>query len=159
MSSRFLIAILVAGAFALACGPLARSNDAPQREADAAEPLMASTDTTAGPLATSVNVSVKDQVTLGLHVTNRSDRRLELSFRSGQTHDFVVLDSIGREVWRWSQGRMFTQAMQNRLVGSRETLSWEEKWDAAGRSGTYTAVAVLTSSTHPVEERVSFTLD
>lgn len=157
MSSRFFIVLLCAGAIALACGPLARSNDANSGDAEAAQsvPVDPSDDS---PLATSVNVSVGEQITLGLHVTNRTDRRLEVTFPSGQTHDFVVLDSIGREVWRWSQERMFTQAMQNRMIGTRETLSYEERWDPAGRTGTFTAVGVLTSTTHPIEERVAFTL-
>lgn len=155
MSSRFLIAILCAGALALSCGPLARSNDVAKQDTAAAQPVNVDPDR---PLATSVNVTVDEQVALALHVTNHSERRLELTFPSGQTHDFVVLDSVGREVWRWSQGRMFTQAMQNRLLGSRETLSYEERWDPRGRTGTFTAVAVLASSTHPIEDRVAFTL-
>ncbi len=149
--------MLCAGAIALACGPLARSNDVNRNDAEAAQ-LVNADPSDDSPLATSVNVSVGDQVTLGLHLTNRTDRRLEVSFPSGQTHDFVVLDSIGREIWRWSNGRMFTQAMQNRMVGTRETLSYEERWDPAGRTGTFTAVGMLTSTNHPIEERVSFTL-
>ncbi len=109
-------------------------------------------------LATSVDVTVRDRVTLALHVTNTIGKRLELSFHSGQTHDFVVLDAAGREVWRWSADRMFTQALQNTLLDPRETISYEERWDPAGRTGQFTAVAVLTSNNYPVEERVQFTL-
>lgn len=109
-------------------------------------------------LATSLNVSVKDGVTLAFHVTNTTSQQVELDFRSGQTYDFVVVDSVGKELWRWSEGRMFTQALQNKLLRPRETLTFEERWTSPPRSGTFTALGSLTSNNHPVSERVSFTL-
>ena len=109
-------------------------------------------------LATSLDVTVRDGVTLALHVTNTADKRVELQFSSGQTHDFIILDSKGREVWRWSADRMFTQALQNKLLDPRETVTYEEEWDAAGRKGRFTAIGKLTSTNYPVQERVEFTL-
>jgi hypothetical protein len=155
MTSRFLIWLCCAGALVLACGPRVRSNEAAIAKAagDVKRPQGSGK-----MLATSVDVTVRDGVTLALHVTNTSDKRVEMRFRSGQTHDFIVLDSAGREVWRWSADRMFTQALQNELLDPRETISYEEHWDAAGRVGRFTAVAVLTSSNYPVKERVEFTL-
>ncbi len=111
-----------------------------------------------GPLATSLNVSVEDGVTLTLNITNTSERRVELTFPSGQTHDFAVLDSAGKVVWQWSEGRLFTQAMQNKLLTSRESAKYQEKWNAAGLAGKFTAVATLRSTNYPVEERIEFTL-
>lgn len=148
--------MLCAGALALACGPLARSNEAPRQDTTVAVTPDAPADQRA--LARSVNVSVSEDVTFSLHLTNWLERRAELTFPNGQTHDFYVLDSTGREIWRWSTGRMFTQAMQKRSIGSRETLSFDERWVPAGRTGDFTAVGVLLSSTHPIEDRVPFTL-
>lgn len=109
-------------------------------------------------LATALDVTVDSRVTLALHVTNNTDKRIELNFPSGQTHDFVVTNESGREVWRWSAEQMFTQALQNRNLGARETMSYSERWDPAGQRGTFTAVATLTSTNHPVRERVTFSL-
>ncbi len=95
-------------------------------------------------------------VRFALSVTNGTSRRVELNFPSGQTHDFVVLDVTGREVWRWSDGRMFTQLMQNRLLEARDVVTYDERWPAPPSSGRYTLVAVLHSDTHPVEKRVDF---
>lgn len=158
MSSRLVIWLLCAGALALACGPHARHNESAASTTDAkpAEPRAPASDE--HPLATSANVAVKNGVALSIHVTNLSDHAVELDFPSGQTHDFVVVDSLGREVWRWSDGRMFTQALQNKLLDSRETVTYAEHWDGRGRTGRFTAIALLKSSNHPVEERVSFTL-
>ncbi len=102
-----------------------------------------------------VDVQLRDGVEFDLSLLNDSGKRVELDFTSGKTHDFVVLDARGREVWRWSEGRMFTQAMRNRLLDVRDTAHWSERWDAAA-PGAYTVVAMLTAANHPVEQRVDF---
>jgi hypothetical protein len=151
-SSRPLFFALAALALAIACGPRAtRKDEAPQRDASTTPAHDSS-------IAASTGVSVGSGVQFTLHVTNLHDRALELRFPTGQTHEFVVMDSAGREIWRSSQGRLYTQTLQNRLLDSRETLTFAERWDGAGRVGRFTAVARLASTNHPVEERVDFVL-
>lgn len=152
MRSRLLVLLLCAGALVLACGPRAQSN------AESSTTTQRAVDDSGKVLATSLNVSVERGVQFAFHVTNNSDKKIELRFPSGQTHDFVVLDSIGREVWRWASERMFTQAMQTRMLGARETMKVEEEWDPAERKGTFTVVARLTSRNHPLEEKIEFAL-
>lgn len=156
MSSRLIIWILIAGALALACGPRSRSAES-ATAADASGDSAAAADSGSA-LATSLAVTVQDGVRLVLSATNTSGSRMELDFPSGQLYDFAVLDSMGREVWRWSTGRMFTQALQNRFLAPGETLSFAERWDARTPAGRYTAVATLASSSQPVEKRVAFTI-
>ena len=92
-----------------------------------------------------------------LHVANTGGKRAEVQFPSGYTHDFVVLDSTGREVWRWAKGRLFTQTVQNRHLKSGDSFRFAERWaDAA--PGTYTVIATLRSANYPVEERSAFVL-
>jgi hypothetical protein len=162
MASRPVIWLLVAGAIALACGPHARRNDAKASttdgRADTTPKKTAKSIPEAQALAASAKVAVHDGVSFTLHVTNLADHALELNFPSGKTHDFVVVDSAGRVVWRWSDGQMFTQALQNKLLDPNETLTYEEKWNASGLRGRFTARALLESSNHPVEERIDFTL-
>jgi hypothetical protein len=169
MNTRLIISLLCAGALAFACGPRSRS-DAPTTLASAL-PLHASTvKPTAAPtvprkkanakpdarLATKLNVTVAhSDVRLALDVKNVGGRHAELTFPSGQAYDFVVVDSAGREVWRWSGGRMFTSGVQNKQLGVGDMLQVSESWDAA-KPGHYTAIATLKSSNFPVEERVDF---
>ncbi len=65
---------------------------------------------------------------------------------------------MGREVWHWADGRMFTQSLQNKLLASGDTMKIAEQWDAPAMKGRYTAVAKLRSSNFPLEQRVSFVL-
>jgi hypothetical protein len=156
MNPRIVIALLCAGALVFACGP--RPNES---EASPAPSLDTPTgiQSISGDIASSLSLGVGDEVELRLHVTNSSEKKLELTFPSGQTHDFYVLDAAGREVWRWSKGKLFTQSLQKKLLDAGSTVSWSEEWDAPTDSAaTYTAVAVLHSSSHPIEKRVEFTV-
>jgi hypothetical protein len=157
MNSRIVIALLCAGAVAFACGPRPHESEASPGPAGRGSSASASA---VGPdIASSLSLSVSEDVEFRLHVTNRSPKKLELTFPDGQTHDFYVLDTTGREVWRWSEGKLFTQSLQKKLLDAGSTVSYSEEWDATATSGaTYTAVAVLNSSSHPVEKRVEFTL-
>jgi hypothetical protein len=96
---------------------------------------------------------------LTLRVVNLDDRQVEINFPTGQTHDFVVVDSTGAEVWRWSQGRLFTSSLQNMLVGAHDTVTFEEEWDPRHAArGRYVARADLRSSNFPVQQRADFVL-
>jgi hypothetical protein len=142
--TRVVLSLLATAIAVFACGP--RSHSAPT-SARAGKP--------SGQLVAHVDVQLRDGVEFDLSLLNDSGKRVELDFTSGKTHDFVVLDARGREVWRWSEGRMFTQAMRNRLLDVRDTAHWSERWDAAA-PGAYTVVAMLTAANHPVEQRVDF---
>lgn len=99
-----------------------------------------------------------DKLRFSLNVRNNTAKMLELRFPDGQTHDFVVKDFAGKEVWRWSEGRMFTSAMRSEtLKGKGETL-FSESWDTKGQHGAFTAVAILKSDNFPVETTVQFVL-
>ena len=125
MTRRSITWILCIAAIALACGPHAQHGDGDAHASvpNAHEPK-ASSDTS---LAASAKVAVRPgDVKFALQVTNLAPHSVELNFPDGQTHEFVVLDTLGREVWRSSTGKMFTQALQNRNVDENETISFRD---------------------------------
>jgi hypothetical protein len=170
MKSRFLISLLCVGAVAFACGPRAR-NDATGSTASAttlasaqsvalqgtARAPRAATNT---PITAALDVrNDGNAIRFALQVVNSGKKAIELTFPSGQTHDFVILDSLGREVWRWGTGRLFTQALQNTMLSRGETMSMTESWNAPTlKPGRYTAVALLKSQNYPVTERTEFAI-
>lgn len=147
------ITLLCSAALAFACGPRARNESA---SAQGAPTRVQSVDPTS-PLAPTLDVTVDDDVHFAFAVTNASKKKLEVMFPDGRTHEFVVLDSLGREVWRWSEGRIFTQSMQNRVLRASDLLRYENAWDAPA-PGRYVAVATLASENFPVTQRVEFTV-
>ena len=142
----YTLPVLIAASAALAWGSRSDSYEPPARRAVVKDTIVASLD-----------VKVGEQVRFAFHVANSSAKRVELRFPSGQTHDVVVLDGVGREVWRWSEGRMFTQSMQTKVLGAADTLTFSESWTAT-KPGTYTAVAKLLSENYPIESKHAFSL-
>jgi len=143
-----VVALALSAASLTACGPRSRT----------AEP--AATKRVAGgpPVASSLDVQLQDDVSFAFHITNHADKRLELTFPNGLTHDISVVDERGREVWRWSEGRLYTQTLQNHILDADETLSYRAAWRPETLHGTFTAVASLRSDNYPLEQRVRFTL-
>jgi len=99
-----------------------------------------------------------EKLRFSLNVKNNTTKMLELRFPDGQTHDFVVKDFAGKEIWRWSEGRMFTSAMRSETLKGKGETMFEESWDTQGQHGSFTAVAILRSNNFPIETRVQFML-
>jgi hypothetical protein len=162
MNSRFIIPLLVIGALAFACGPrphteastppaaTAATKSAPKR-AKQTKPVMIDP-------AIAITKRADGAVSVVLHVANAGKKNVELAFPSGQTHDVAVLDEQGREVWRWSEGKLFTQSFQTKMLGSGDTVTFDESWSAKNVHGRFVAVATLKSSNFPVEQRVEFVI-
>jgi hypothetical protein len=148
---RLVPALVLAAAIAFACGPRSHSSEAPER-----------TRTVTGPsIVTTLDVRQHGhQLAFTFRITNNAKKKLELVFPSGHTHDLTVVDASGEEVWRWSEGRMFTQALQNRVLGGGDTLSYEMMWSppAASAGSPLTAIATLRSENHPLEQRTEFSI-
>jgi intracellular proteinase inhibitor BsuPI len=172
MNLRLALSVVFVGTLAYACGPrsgsdviVERSTNAPQgvalasmtgggmRPTNTVEKTLKRTPET---LAMRFDVASEgSDVRFQLHVVNTTAKNVEVNFPSGQAYDFIVVDSIGREVWRWADGRAFTQSVQNKLLGKGKSISVTEKWSAT-RTGKFTAIAMLLSTRYPVEQKVAF---
>lgn len=94
-----------------------------------------------------------------LVLRNDNPNRLDLTFSSGKDGD-VVLRQAGREHYRWSTGRFFTEALRKLSVGGNETRTFAlEDPEFAVPPGDYELVATLASDTRvpPVETTVTVT--
>lgn len=165
MNSRLLISLLCAGAVALACGSLSR-NDATVAQSKATtrhEKPAAPKSLASKSLPTKVdgNFDVKIEphaLRFALNVTNQGKKNVELSFASGQVYDFTVTDSAGREVYRWGEGRMFTQSVQNKRIDGGDVMRFDERVEKTLPAGKYIAVATLRSTNYPMTQSSTFIL-
>jgi hypothetical protein len=169
MNSRLVITLLCAGAVAFACGPRSRSeapvalaSAVPVRTTPQAAPRITRKSTARAEvkIVSQFDVQTKGRdAQFALTIKNVGNRHAEVDFANGQRYDFVVIDSAGREVWHWSDGRMFTQSVQNKQLGSGETMRVSETWKKPPVApGKYTVVATLKSSNYPTEQRADFVL-
>ena len=167
MNTRYIISLLCAGALAFACGPRSRSESSALAITKSAN---AKSVTTKAPVSSKrATAAVKEpkldsrlkvdvannEVRFAFDVANVGNKGMELSFASGKAYDIVVIDSTGREVWHWSNGRIFTQGVQNKQLGTGDSINVNEAWTKT-QPGSYTAIAMLNSTNFPVEQRVDF---
>lgn len=78
-----------------------------------------------------LDATVNGDVEFRFEVTNTSSEPVELRFRSGKRAEISVTDTqTGEEVWRWGEGRMFTQAISTVEIESNgafdRTFTWSD---------------------------------
>lgn len=91
------------------------------------------------------------EMTIVLH--NRTDEPVNLTFNSGKNYDFIVKKlPENKEVWRWSDGKFFTEALMSMMLdpGERKTFvfKWNQKDNDSKKieSGTYKVEALIASN-------------
>lgn len=115
--------------------------------------------------AVPARVRAGDPVSFELTVRNTGEGPVRIPFRSGQQYDFEV-SRDGRPVWRWSEGRFFTQALTSISLAPGEAKTFTGRWNlqtAGGNAvspGTYEVRGFLTSDTEGsrVEARGTLTV-
>jgi hypothetical protein len=76
----------------------------------------------------------KEPVTMTLTVINTSSTVQEFVFNSGKKYDFYLYR--GRKlVWKWSQGKMFSQAISGLSLNPSQTLEYPGVFDQTLPSG------------------------
>ncbi|WP_458205322.1 BsuPI-related putative proteinase inhibitor [Haladaptatus sp. NG-SE-30] len=91
-----------------------------------------------------------------LTIRNPDTDPVDVTFRSGLKADFAVLEDED-EIWRASEGRMYTQALQSKTFDPGTSESYTEGW-ADPSPGYYTVVATLEIMEEDVEARTDFSV-
>lgn len=71
---------------------------------------------------------------LQLTVRNTSESAVRVPQATGQRYEFEVWRD-GRLVWRWSQGRAFTQSLTTLLVPAGAAITYKEVWNLRNSGG------------------------
>lgn len=75
-----------------------------------------------------------DPARFTLRVCNGGSSTVQRSFSDGQRYDFEVRRGSA-VVWRWSDGRFFTQSLGTERWTAGACKTWTESWDARSSSG------------------------
>ncbi len=76
-----------------------------------------------------------EQFWLTLSVSNCNAHETSRQYSSGQIFDFIVRDENGALVWSWSHGRSFVQAVNDRMYGHTQTVTYGVVWDQTANDG------------------------
>lgn len=94
-----------------------------------------------------------DAVAFAFTVTNAGSVPVELQFSDMCKAEFVVRDG-DREVWRFTEGRMFAQMLSRDALAPDESSTYEAEWERP-RAGEYTVTAELRAREASCEARTS----
>ncbi|WP_306057382.1 BsuPI-related putative proteinase inhibitor [Natronococcus wangiae] len=92
-----------------------------------------------------------DTVAFAFVVANTGSEPVELRFSDACKAEFVVEDE-GREVWRFTDGRMFAQMISSERIAPGEEATYEAEWENP-QPGEYTAAAELRAQEGVCEAR------
>lgn len=106
------------------------------------------------PLEGDLDVRVGASVEFVFTVANTDPAPRELEFASGRAADFVVL-ADDEPIWRWSDGRLFTQALERVTLAPGESVVHDGAWSDP-EPGSYVVVASLAATNADVEARAEF---
>jgi hypothetical protein len=70
-----------------------------------------------------------NKAVFNISFTNKGEEEANVTFSSGQKFELVVLDSSGKEVYRYSIGKMFTMALETIKLGPGESIQIQDEWD------------------------------
>lgn len=87
-------------------------------------------------------------------VENGGTNPVELEFRSGKVADIVVYEDETK-VWRWSDDKMFTQALGTETLEPGQSFTHEVTWEDPS-PGEYVAEASLDATNVSLVERKPF---
>lgn len=89
-----------------------------------------------------------ERVDFELLIKNNEEAPLHFEFPTSQYYEITVTDPSGNEIYRYSKGRFFLQALQNLKIEPHQTYRKVESWDykVNGKrvpAGQYTVTATL----------------
>lgn len=93
-----------------------------------------------------------------LEVSNAGATPVVLHFSSGQRYDFLVVNVAGDTAWRWAGDKAFLQMLSEEPLRPGDSLRYAEAVAIPLAAGRYTLVGRLTSRSHPLEGRLTFTV-
>ncbi len=91
---------------------------------------------------------------VAMEVNNQTQSAVRFTFPTSQRYELILEDTAGQEVWRWSRGRFFLQAIgQVVLKPARAGLRMKATVRAPAQPGRYTLRVMLTSFDRPLEAK------
>jgi hypothetical protein len=70
-----------------------------------------------------------ERVEFELLIKNNEETPLHFEFPTSQYYEITVTDQTGQEVYRYSKGRFFLQALQTIRIDPHQTFRKVESWD------------------------------
>lgn len=109
------------------------------------------------PLDARLDVTVDDDATFALTVTNPGPEPVDLELRSGLPVEFTVYEG-DTPVWRWTEGKLGIQALGSETIPPDDAVTYAGTWDDP-EPGAFTVEAALRATNASIERSREFVVD
>ena len=83
-----------------------------------------------------LNTTKKDgKLNIDFALENRTSQDITLQFSSGKKYDIIISNMDGKEVYRLSNGRMYTKALTSKVIEDWSRWTINEVWDFTDNNG------------------------
>jgi Intracellular proteinase inhibitor len=100
-----------------------------------------------------------DTIAVDLTLRNPDGPAETLRFATGQRYDVELWDEGDRPLWRWSEGRMFTQMLGQERLGPGDSLTYQVALPAPATPGQYRVVGRIPAMERPLEASVGIRVE
>ena len=76
-----------------------------------------------------------DVLNIQFTLTNPTTEDMTITYPSGQTFDYQILDEAGENVYTWSANKSFIQALSDVTLAADEEIVYEDQFDYNNMSG------------------------
>lgn len=154
MSATRVILVLAAGAAVLVVAALVVAQGGDEAESSAVPEAVG-----VALMTESLNVAQSTPLAVTIAVFNGTQEQLVLGFRDSQRYDLTVRDEAGEEVWRWSDGKAFLQALGSEGLGpDRPLLPYEVTCEHELEPGAYTVTGEIPAMSGKLSASLSITV-
>lgn len=102
------------------------------------------------------NYASGEPVVITLKVFNFTQEKVTFHFRNAQRFDFFIESEEGKELWRWSDGRMFAQVLgEETLAPGREEITYTASYKGKLEPGTYKITGILVDKEKPMSGSIT----
>ncbi|MDA7026063.1 BsuPI-related putative proteinase inhibitor [Bacillus sp. CLL-7-23] len=105
-------------------------------------------------------VQKQGKVEFNMSVKNNTDKTVEFHFNSGQKFELTVVDEKGNEVYRYSEGKVFTQVLETMKLKPGESYDFKDVWTSVPGPGKYSVNVTFLGRAElsTLQERKTFTV-
>ena len=97
-----------------------------------------------------------EPVFMEFRLFNYTNSPIGLQYTSSQRFDFVIRDKDDREIWRWSNDKMFAQRISEKVLGPQNReMAFETRFGGRLEKGSYKLTGISTAKNYPASATVS----
>lgn len=102
-----------------------------------------------------MNYSVGEPIIIALKIFNYTEEEIIFHFNTGQRYDFIIEDGKGKEVWRWSEDRMFAMMLGEEVLGpTNPEVIYTVEYKGKLNPGYYKVTGVFIAQDRPMSGNV-----